>query len=530
MADKSNPGLNENLSRTIGREAQRNNILAAKILADVVKTTLGPKGMDKMLVDSTGNVTITNDGVTILEEMELDHPAAKMIVEVARTQEKEVGDGTTTVALLAGKLLEYAERLLDKRVHPTTIIRGYRAAAAHAQSTLTKIASPTLSKETLKQIAMTAMTGKGVEGNREHLSNLIVQAIEHVAENKTVDLSDVRIVKVLGESSESSQLITGLILEKEAAHASMPHSIAQAKISLVDFPIELKRPETETRLSLSTPEQYEQFIATEERLIRELVTKIIHSQANVVLCQKGIDDVAQYYLAEAGIYAVRRLPRSDMEKLARATGARIISNVSELSQDSLGYASLVEQRTLNQEKYTFITGCKNPKSVSLLIRGNTTHTIDETERAISDGLGVVASAVREGFVVAGGGAVEAELTHKLREFAKTQSGKDQLAIEEFAATLESIPEALAENAGLDPITILTELRKYHASNNPHYGLNLFTEKVENTLAAGIVEPVKVKSQAINAATEVACTILRIDDVLVASDPKQPKNIDYRDLD
>lgn len=530
MPDKSTPGIPDSISRIVGREAQRNNILAAKIIADVVKTTLGPKGMDKMLVDSVGNVTITNDGVTILEQMELDHPAAKMIVEIARTQEKEVGDGTTTVALLAGKLLERAEQLLDKRVHPTTIIKGYEQAASYLTKLLHEKNTQNLSRELLKNTAMTAMTGKGAEGSKEHFAELIVSAVEQVGENKSIDLSDIRLVKVLGERTEASERITGLVLDKEAAHPGMPKKINQARIALLEFPIELKRPETETKLTLSTPEQFEQFIATEERILKQVTDKIIASGANVVFCQKGIDDVAQYYLAEAGVYGVRRLSRSDMEKLARATGGQIIATNTELTTQSLGYAEHVEERKLNGEPFTFVTGCKNPKSLSILIRGSTPHSVDEIERAFTDGLGVVASLVRGGGIVAGGGAIEVELSKKLREYARTKGGKEQLALEEFATALESIPEALAENAGLDPITILAELRRRHESGNTHDGLNLFTESIQNCLSAGIVEPVKVKTQAINSATEVSCMILRIDDVLVASDRKQPKQDRYDGLD
>jgi len=507
--------LQDNVSRTLGKDAQRNNILAAKVVADVVKTTLGPKGMDKMLVDSSGEITVTNDGVTILEEMEIDHPAAKMMVEIAKTQDNEVGDGTTTAALLAGKLLENAEKLLDKKIHPTVIVKGYRLAAEKSMQILNEISIPLESKDVLRQIAMTAMTGKGAEVSKEKLSNLVVDAIDQVADGRKVRLDDVKIEKVKGDSVSDSELIQGIVIDKERVNADMPAMVKNAKILLVDFPIELKNPEAETKISVSTPEQLENFIKSEEQYLKDMTAKIIASGANVVFCQKGIDDVAQYYLSTAGIFACRRVAKSDMEKLARATSGRIISNIGEINEHELGKAEIVEEIKKGEDSLTYVRGCENPKAVTLIVRGGTNHVIDEVERAIKDGLGVVVSAVNVGKVVAGGGAIEMELSRRLRIFAKTLGGREQLAIEEFANSLEAVPEALAENAGLDPIDVLTELKKRHEDGMSRSGLNLFNTGISDTFEAGIIEPLKVKTQAINSASEVATMILRIDDILVS---------------
>ncbi len=507
--------LQDNVSRTLGKDAQRNNILAAKIVADIVKTTLGPKGMDKMLVDSTGNIIVTNDGVTILEEMEIDHPAAKMMVEIAKTQEAEVGDGTTTAALLGGKLLENAEHLLDKKIHPTVIVKGYRLASQKAVDILNEIALPIKDIEILRQIAMTAMTGKGAESTREKLATLVVDSVNQISRGKEIELNDIKIEKIKGDGIGDSELVQGIVLDKERSNAEMPSKVEDARILLTDAALELKSPETEAKISISSPEQLESFLLAEEKYLKEMTDKIISSGANVVFCQKGIDDVAQYYLAKVGIYACRRISKSDMEKLARATGGRVISNLNEISQELFGEAEVVEELRRGENALTYVRGCKNPKSVTIVVRGGTDHVVDEIERAIKDGLGDVAAAVRSGKVVPGGGAVEVELARRLRVFARTIGGREQLAIEEFAKSLESIPETLAENAGLDPIEILTELRKRHESGLYGNGLNLFTNKIEDTFAAGIIEPLKIKTQAINSASEVAMMILRIDDVLVS---------------
>jgi len=510
--------LPENVSRTLGRDAQRNNILAAKIVADIVKTTLGPKGMDKMLVDATGNIIITNDGVTILEEMEIEHPAAKMMVEIAKTQESEVGDGTTTVVLLAGKLLENSEKLLDRKIHPTVIVKGYRMASEEAMKILKEISIPLDKiggKEILKKIAITAMTGKGAEGSKEKLAEMIIAAIDQIADGKEIDIENVKIEKIKGDSIGDSELIHGIVLGQERVNADMPLKITDAKILLTDVPLELKSPETETKISISSPEQLESFIASEERYLKNMTEKIINSGVNVIFCQKGIDDVAQYYLAKAGIFAVRRIPKSDMEKLARATSGKIISNLNDISAGQFGRAEIVEQIKRGEDSMTYVRGCSNPRAVTIIIRGGSSHVIDETERAIKDGLGDVISAVKEGKVVSGGGAVEIELSKRLRTFARSLGGREQLAVEEFANSLEAVPDALAENAGLDPIEIIAELKKRHEQGGRDDGLNLFANKIENCFNAGIIEPLKVKTQAISSASEVAQMILRIDDVLVS---------------
>lgn len=516
MADKQASYVSENLSRTVGREAQHNNIMAARVVADIVKTTLGPKGMDKMLVDSAGNIVVTNDGVTILEEMEFDHPAAKIIVEIAKTQENEVGDGTTTVTMLAGKLLENAEKLLERRIHPTAIIKGYQLAGQKALELARHISKEADSKEFLKQIASTAMTGKGAEAQKELFSNLIVKAIEQVSQEREINLDDVKIVQVQSEQVRMSEMINGIVVDKETAHADMPRTIKEAKIALLDVPLEVRSPERETRISISTPEQLQSFMDSEENFLRDITDVIARSGAQVVFCQKGIDDVAQYYLAKSGIMAIRRVPRADMEKLSKATSARIISNIRELNNGALGYAGLVEEVKHGENIMTYVRECRNPRAVTIILYGSTIHSLEENERALKDGLGVVAAVVRDGRVVSGGGAVEIELARQLREFARTLSGREQLAVEEFASALETIPETLAENAGLDPIEILTELRRRHASGRTQDGLNLLKDTMDDCFAAGIIEPLKVKTQAISAATEVACMLLRIDDVLLAS--------------
>ena len=507
--------LPENVSRTLGKDAQRNNILAAKVVSDIVKTTLGPKGMDKMLVDAAGNITVTNDGVTILEEMEIDHPAAKMMVEVAKTQESEVGDGTTTAAVLGGKLLEQAESLLDRKIHPTVIVKGYRLAAEKAIEILGELALPVENKQILKQIAMTAMTGKGAEGHKEKLADIIVNAVEQIAEGREVNLDYIKLQKLKGDGVGESELVQGIVLDKEKANAAMPSRVEGARILLTDAALELRNPETEAKISVSTPEQLESFILAEERRLKDMTDMIISSGANVIFCQKGIDDVAQYYLAKAGIIAVRRVPRSDMEKIARATSGTIVSNLDDVSVEQFGSAELVEETKAGDELLMFIRGCKNPMSVTIVLRGGTSHVLDEIERAIKDGLGDVASAIKSGKVVAGGGAVEMELSKRLRMFAKTIGGREQLAIEVFANAIESIPEALAENAGMDAIDVLTELRKLHESGKVNHGLNLLKDGIEDTFIAGIIEPIKVKTQAINSASEFAMMILRIDDILIS---------------
>ncbi|MCK5615272.1 TCP-1/cpn60 chaperonin family protein, partial [Candidatus Pacearchaeota archaeon] len=512
--EKSVNVMPEDVQRFLGKDAQSNNILAARMVAEVVKTTLGPKGMDKMLVSPTGEITVTNDGVTILSEMQIEHPAAKMMVEIAKTQESEVGDGTTTAVMLAGKFLENAERLLDQKIHPTVITKGYRLAAEKAQEILKEIALRITNEDTevLEQIAMTAMTGKGAEGVKEDFSRIIVSAVKQIEDNGEIDLNDIKIEKIQSEGVKDTELVNGIVFSKSRLSLDMPKKIDDAKIALVNFPIEVKNPEIDTKISITSPGQLTNFVEEEERVIREMVEKIKFSGANVLLCQKGIDDFAQYLLAKENIYACRRVSRSDLEKLSKATGAKIVSNLNELTSFELGEAQSVGEKVYGYDKMTYVSGCKNPKAVTILIHGGSIHVIDEIERAFMDGLGDVSSALKSGLVVAGGGAVEIEICCRLNEFAKSFSGREQLAIFKFASALEFIPSTLAENAGLDPIDVLTELKAAHERGEKNFGINLFNNKVENVLAAKIIEPYKIKSQAIDSASEVAMMILRIDDV------------------
>ncbi len=510
--------LANDTNRTQGREAQRNNIAAAKLTAETVRTTLGPKGMDKMLVDSIGDVIVTNDGVTILEEMNIEHPAAKMIVEIAKTQENEVGDGTTTAVVIAGELLKQAENLLDQDVHPTIIAKGYRLAGEKAIQILNNLAEPVTEKDTktLTKIAITAMTGKGAEASKEHLANLAVQAIQQISENNKISKDDIKIEKKTGDSSESSELIKGIVLDKEPVHSGMPKEVKQAKIALLDAAIEVKSPETDAKIQITSPDQLQGFLDQEEKILKDMVDRIAQSNATVLLCQKGIDDLAQHYLAKAGIYAVRRIKKSDMDKLARATGAKIVSSLKELTKEDLGYAGSVESIKINDEEMTYIRDCKNPKAVTLLIRGGTAHVVDEIERAMQDAIGDIISAIKVGKVVAGAGSVEIELAKELRKFSNSLSGREQLAAEAFATSLEIIPRTLAENAGLDPIDALTDLKAQHDKNKKWAGLDVFTGKVVDAWNAGVIEPLKIKTQAVKSATEVTELILRIDDVIAGS--------------
>lgn len=510
--------LPENVQRMIGRDAQRNNIMAARLVADTVKTTLGPKGMDKMLVSGIGDITVTNDGVTILEEMEIEHPAAKMMVEIAKTQEEAVGDGTTTAVVLAGKLLENAELLLDKKIHPTVIAKGYRIAAEKAQEFLQEISTKITPKDDsiLKCIAMTAMTGKGAETAKDKFSDIVVKAVKMISENGKIDLGNIKLEKRKGKGVEDTELIEGIVLDKEKVHSDMPSVVKNAKIALIDSALEIKGPTTDTKISISSPEQLQQFLDQEEKILKDMVGKIKKSGANVVFCQKGIDDVAQYYLTKENILAARRVSKSDMEKLARATGAKIASNLNELSNAELGKAAEVAEEKEGNESLLYIRGCPNPKALTILIRGGTEHVVDEMERAIKDALGDVSAALTVGKVVAGGGAIEMELAKRLRDFSQALSGREQLAIEQFAVSLETIPTTLAENAGLDPIDVLTELKARHDKGEKHACINIFTGKVEDAMKAGIIEPLKIKTQAIDSASEVAMMILRIDDVIASS--------------
>ncbi len=518
MAEKPLVLTPEDVQRIMGKDAQRNNITAARMVSDIVKTTLGPKGMDKMLVSPANEIIVTNDGVTILDEMQIEHPAAKMMVEIAKTQETEVGDGTTTSVMIAGKLLENAEKLLDKKIHPTVITKGYRIASEKSQEILNEIALKITPNDddVLRQVAMTAMTGKGAEDSKEKFADIIVRAVKQVQDNGKIDLNNIKIEKSKGNSIKDTELISGIVLDKEKISHDMPSKVDNAKIALIDSPLELKNPEIDTKISISSPEQLQSFLSQEEKEIREMVEKIKFSGANVVFCQKGIDDFAQYLLAKEGIYACRRVARSDMEKLSKATGGRIVSNLNELTLNELGNSQIVEEVRHGDDTLTYVKGCQNPKALTILIHGGTEHVIDEIERALKDGLGDVVCSLKSGLVVPGGGAIEIELSRRLREFGQSLSGREQLAVDEFASALEFIPITLAENAGIDPIDILTELKSRHDSGEKNAGLNLFTNKVENVLEARIIEPLKIKTQAINSATDVAIMILRIDDVIASS--------------
>jgi archaeal chaperonin len=507
--------LPEDSKRTIGKDAQRNNIMAAKAVAETIRTTLGPKGMDKMLVSSMGDIIVTNDGATILDELKVEHPAAKMIVEVAKTQDNEVGDGTTTVAILTGELLKNAEALLDDNIHPTVIIKGYRKASEKALEILNDHISETIKdSNTYKYIALTAMTGKGAEIAKEKLAELTVEAVLQVKEGNEVSLDDIKIEKKIGESVEDSELIKGILVDKERVHPNMPKRVENAKIALLDVALEIKSTEIDAKIQINSPDQIQAYLDQEEKIIKTLSQKVINSGANVVICQKGIDDLAQHYLAKAGIYAVRRVKKSDMEKIAKSTNAVIINNINDLTLKELGNAGVVEAKKVGDEEMTYIKECKSAKAVTLLIRGGTSHIVDEIERAVKDSLGVLAASIKYNKIVPGAGAAEIELAKELRKYANTLSGREQLAALAFANSIEIIPRTLAENAGLDPIDILAELKSRHETDK-NIGINVFTGKPIDSIKEGIIEPLKIKTQAVKSATEVAELILRIDDVIAS---------------
>lgn len=507
--------LPEGTNRSVGRDAQRNNILAGKVLAETVRTTLGPKGMDKMLVDGLGDIVVTNDGVTILKEMDIEHPAAKMLVEVAKTQEDEVGDGTTTAVIIAGELLKKSESLLDQDIHPTIIAMGYRQAAEKAQEILDDIAIDSVDEETLIKVAMTAMTGKGTEAAREPLAKLIVDAVQKVAEDGAVDTDNIKIEKKDGAVVEDSTLVEGVIVDKERVHPGMPSEVKDAKIALVNSPLEVKETEVDAEIRITDPAQMQAFIEQEEKMVKDMVDKVAESGANVLFAQKGIDDLAQHYLSKAGILAVRRVKKSDIEKLARATGANVVTNLEDLTADDLGEAGIVEERKVSGEEMIFVEECSVAKSVTLFVRGSTKHIVDEIVRAIEDAIGVVAATVEDDKVVAGGGAPEIAMAKKLKDYADSISGREQLAVNAFAEALEIVPKTLAENAGLDSIDSLVDLRAAH-ENSAVMGLDVFTGKVADMKEAGVIEPKRVKKQAIQSASEAAELILRIDDVIASS--------------
>jgi len=524
--------LKEGSSRSRGRAAQRNNIMAARMIAEAVKSALGPKGMDKMLVDSLGDVTITSDGRTILDEMEVEHPAAKMMVEVAKTQDEEVGDGTTTSVIVAGELLGKAEELIDKNVHPTVIIDGYRKAAEKALEVLEEIAIPVnpLDRDFLKKVAMTSMASKIVAENREQLAEIAVDAVLHVArkvgDEYRVDLDDIMVEKKPGGSITDTGLIEGIVLDKEVVHPGMPKRIEKARIALINCPLEVEKTEFDAKINIETPEQMEAFLREEENMLRSMVEKISSAGANVVVCQKGIDDMAQHFLARKGVLAVRRAKKSDMEKLSKATGGRIVTNLDGLSGEDLGYAELVEERKVGDDKMVFIEGCRNPRAVAILIRGGTERVVDEAERSIHDALCVVRDVVQEPKILVGGGAPELEVARVLRDYAESLPGREQLAVQKFAEAIETVPITLGENAGLDPIDILSELRARHEKGERWAGVDVVGGKVENMEDLEVYEPLAVKKQVIKSATEAATMILKIDDVIAAAKTKPPKTSGY----
>ncbi|HLC72738.1 MAG TPA: thermosome subunit beta [Candidatus Nanoarchaeia archaeon] len=524
MANQQQPIyiLPEGYTRQLGRDAQRNNIMAAKLVAETVRTTLGPKGMDKMIVDSIGDIIVTNDGVTILEEMQIEHPAAKMLVEVAKTQENEVGDGTTTAVVIAGELLKKAEALLEQDIHPTVIARGYHMAAEKTQEILNRLAVPVTAKdeEVLKQIAMTAMTGKGAESSRDVLATLLVKAVNQITDGDNIDMDNIKIERKVGGGIENAELIEGIVLDKERVHPGMPTKVKNARIALLDVALEIKNTETDAKIQISSPEQMEGFLMQEEKMIRDKTNKVIKSSANVIICQKGIDDLAQHYLSKAGIYACRRVKKSDMEKLAKATGASLVMSLDDLSEKDLGHAGLVEELKVGDEQMTYVRECKNPKAVTFLVRGGTQHVVDEVERAVKDALGDIIATLKVGKAVGGAGAVEVAVAREIRQYATKLAGREQFAVLAFADALEIIPRTLAENAGLDPIDLLTELKSQHDKGNKWASVDVFTGKVTDAWKAGVIEPLKIKTQAIKSASEVAELILRIDDVIAGSGSKK----------
>ena len=519
--------LPENTQRTVGKNAQRTNIMAARMVAETVRTTLGPKGMDKMIVDSLGDITVTNDGVTILEEIQIEHPSAKMIVEVAKTQENEVGDGTTTAVVLAGELLKNAEYLLDKAVHPTVIARGYRLAEAKVQEILNEIAETINIEDNtiLNKISMTAMTGKGAESSKELLSDIAVKAVKLVMDKEngiSIDKENIKLEKKVGGAVQDTELIEGIVLDKERGNSNMPNHIEKAKIALIDSAIEIKNTEMDAKIQITQPGQIQSFIDQEEQMLRHKVEMITASGANVLICQKGIDDLAQYFLAKQGVFAIRRAKQSDMQALARATGARIVNNLEELSKEDIGFAGVVEEVKVGDENMTYIRNCKNPKSVTILIRGGTAHVVDEVKRAMEDALGDITAAIKNTKVVAGAGAIEIELARQLKSYADSLSGREQLAVHAFATAIEILPTTLAENAGLDPIDVLAELKSAHDKGKKWAGINVFTGKVMDAWKEGVIEPARIKTQAFSSATEVAVMILRIDDVIAGGSAPAPR--------
>ena len=518
--------LKEGTSRKRGKEAQKNNIMAAKVISEVLRSTLGPRGMDKMLIDGLGDITITNDGAAILDEIDVQHPAAKMMVEVAKTQDDMVGDGTTTAVILAGELLRKAEDLLIQSIHPTVIVKGYRKAVDKAVEALSKLAITVNvdDRETLKKVSMTSMGSKAVGNARGHLSDITIDAVNLIAEKrgtKTIaDIDNIQRVKKVGKSLLDTQLIKGIIIDKEIVHAGMPKKVENAKIALLDSPVEVEKTEFSAEIRIKDPLQMQAFLDKETNMLKEMVRKVKDSGAKVLFCQKGIDDMAQHFLATEGIIAVRRVKQSDMEKLARATGGNVITKLDDLGGEDLGEAGIVEERKVGDDKMIFVEKCKEPRSVAILIRAGLERMVDEADRAMNDALSVVADVVQDNMIVAGGGATESEIAKVLRAFATKVGGREQLAIEAFADSLEIVPKTLAENAGLESIDILVGLRAAHEKKNGHLmGVDVFNGGIANSYDNGVVEPLKVKEQAMKSSAEVASMILRIDDVIASTSPK-----------
>ena len=519
--------LKEGSSQTKGREAQKNNISAAKIIAEIVRTSLGPRGMDKMLVDTLGDVTITNDGATILKEIDVQHPAAKMLVEISKSTDNEVGDGTTSVVVLAGALLEHAESLILQDVHPTVIVDGYKKASNKAKQHLKDIAEQVTAddKSTLLKIAKTSMQTKLVRKESDKLADIIVQAVLAASvkdgDNYTIDVDDIKVEKKAGGSISDSSLLQGIVLDKEIVHSGMPKQATNAKIALINTALEIEKTEIDAKINISSPEQMKSFLDEENKMIKTLVDKLTKSGATVVFCQKGIDDMAQHYLSKAGILAVRRIKESDLTKLAKASGARIITNLDDLSEKDLGVADLVEERKVEEDRWVFVEGCKHPKSVTILLRAGQQRVVDEVERAVHDAIMVVKDVMELPSIVAGGGAPETFVATKIMSWAKSLEGREQLAAEKFAEAMESIPLSLSENAGMDPIDTLTTLRSKQLKGDKWTGIDVMKSKVADMKSSDIIEPLSVKNQVISAATEAACMLLRIDDVIATAKSAGP---------
>ena len=515
--------LKEGATQTKGRDAQKNNITAAKLISEIVRTSLGPRGMDKMLVDTLGDVTITNDGATILKEIDVQHPAAKMMVEISKATDNEVGDGTTSVVILAGALIDKAEELISKDVHPTIIVDGYRKSATKAIDVLNNIAQKIDGdqKEQLTKVAKTAIQTKLIAREADHVAQIVVSAILQVAEKTVdsgykVDTDDIKVEKKAGGSLADTKLIKGIVLDKEVVHGGMPKRVEKARIALINSALEIEKTEFDAKINISSPDQMNMFLEEENRMLKSMVDKITNIGANVVICQKGIDDIAQHYLAKANVLTVRRVKESDMTKLARATGARIVNNLEDLTEKDLGSADLVEERKVETDKWVFVEGCKHPKSVTILIRGGSQRVVDEADRSVHDAIMVTRDVLEKPAIVAGGGAPESYVAGKLREWANTLSGREQLAAEKFAEAMEAIPLTLAENAGMDPIDTLTDLRAKQGKGSKWTGVDVRGAKISDVSKLDIVEPLVVKEQIIKSATEAASMILRIDDVIASS--------------